>query len=63
MTVETYRRIEDYIRESDLPRKPQKLDGLKRAFFAKHPLELRDDVLLLAGIAIDPSELENGNWL
>ena len=63
MTTETYHRIQEFIRQSDLPRKPQKLDGLKRAFFKRHPLDLRNDILLLAGTSIDPSELENGHWL
>lgn len=63
MTNQTLFRIEEFIRQSDLPRKAQKLEGLKRAYFKKQPLDLRDDVLLLAGISIDPSELEDGYWL
>ena len=63
MTSQTFERIAEYIQTSDLPRKEQKLDGLRRAYHKRHPLELVGDVLLLDGIAIDPSELENGYWL
>jgi hypothetical protein len=63
MDTTTFERIAEYIRTSDLPRKEQKLDGLRRAYIKRHPLEMRDDVILLDGIAIDPSELENGYWL
>jgi hypothetical protein len=63
MTTTEFQRIEEYIRQGDLPRKDQKLDGLKRALIKKARLMLRDDTLLLDGIAIDPSELENGYWL
>jgi hypothetical protein len=64
MTTHTFERIEEYIRNSDLPRKEQKLDGLRRAHLKGMRLTLTDDdTLLLDGISIDPSELENGYWL
>ncbi|MBX3452501.1 MAG: hypothetical protein KF777_23320 [Planctomycetaceae bacterium] len=63
MTPETFERIAEFIRTSDLPRKDQKLDGLRRAYIKRHRLDLVGDMLLLDGIAIDPSELENGYWL
>ncbi|RIK73467.1 MAG: hypothetical protein DCC68_24850 [Planctomycetota bacterium] len=62
MTPETLRRIEDFIRSSHLPRKAEKLSGLLAAFLNGRRLELHDDMILLDGIAIDPSELENGRW-
>ena len=64
MTRHTFERIAEYIRRSDLPRKEQKLDGLRRAYHKQMHLTLTDDdMLLLDGIAIDTSELENGYWL
>jgi hypothetical protein len=64
MTTHTFERIAEYIRNSDLSRKEQKLDGLRRAHLKGTRLTLTDDdTLLLDGISIDPSELENGYWL
>jgi hypothetical protein len=64
MTTHTFERIAEYIRNSDLSRKEQKLDGLRSAFHKGMHLTLTDDdTLLLDGIAIDTSELENGYWL
>jgi hypothetical protein len=62
LTPETLRRIEDFIRTSDLPRKAEKIDGLLAAFLNGRCLELHGDTICLDGIAIDPSELENGRW-
>jgi hypothetical protein len=63
----TFDRIADWIQASDLPWKAHKLDGLRRCFHKRLNLDLVDwdgiDVLLLDGVAIDPSELENGHWL
>lgn len=64
MTTHTFERIAALIRTSHLPRKEQKLDGLRRALHkGLHLVLTDDDTLLLDGIAIDTSELENGNWL
>lgn len=63
MTEGTFNRIAEFIVNSDLPRKQAKLAGLRRAFRRGHPLTLVGDTILLAGIAIDPSELETGHWL
>jgi hypothetical protein len=64
MTKHTFERIAKYIRSSDLPRKERKLEGLRRAYHKGMNLTLTDDdTLLLDGIAIDTSELENGHWL
>ncbi|MGC1272643.1 MAG: hypothetical protein WBC44_02965 [Planctomycetaceae bacterium] len=63
MTQHTLERIAEYIRSSDLPRKEQKLDGLRAAYYKRRNLTLVGDVLMHDGIAIDPSELENGYWL
>jgi hypothetical protein len=67
MTPATFDRIADWIQASDLPRQAHKLDGLRRCFRKRLNLDLVQwdgiDVLLLDGIAIDPSELENGHWL
>jgi len=62
-----YDRIAQYVVESDLPRKRQKIDGLRRAALQRIPMRLvrtEDcDMILVDGISIDPSELENGYWL
>jgi hypothetical protein len=63
-----YDQIARYIEASDLPRKEQKLDGLRRAALKKIRMALLsdpsgEDIILVDGIAIDPSELENGYWL
>jgi len=61
--TDAFRRLEEFIQTSDLPNKPQKLDGLRRAYYRRIPLTLVGETMLLDGIAIDPSELENGHWL
>ena len=65
-----YEHIGEFIIGSDLPRKQQKIDGLRRAALKRIPMALAcdpaggaDDMILVDGIAIDPSELENGYWL
>ncbi len=65
-----YERIAQYIAGSDLPRKQQKIDRLRRAALRRIPMTLvcepqtgACDIILVDGIAIDPSELENGYWL
>ena len=60
---ETWARIERFIEASDLPRKQRKLEGVRRARERGLTMGLLGDVLLLDGIAIDPSELETGHWL
>ena len=58
-----------YIEASDLPRKPNKLEGVSIARAKGIPMSLADDpthgepLILVDGIAIDPSELETGHWL
>lgn len=66
----TYERIAQYILASDLPRRNEKIDGLRRAALKRIPMALvgdpaggTDAMILVDGIAIDPSELENGYWL
>lgn len=61
--TDAFRRLEEFIQTSDLTNKPRKLDGLHRAYYRRIPLKLVGETMLLDGIAIDPSELENGNWL
>ena len=65
-----YEQIAEFILGSDLPRKQQKIAGLRRAALKRVPMALvgdpaegKDDMILVDGIAIDPSELENGYWL
>ena len=66
-----YERIAQYITASDLPRKPQKLDGLQRGAWKRIAMNLLRDPLT-DNAAHDPggrnrdltlSELENGYWL
>ena len=58
-----YERIAQYIADSDLPRKAEKLDGLRRCVLKQVRMQLRGDMILVEGTSIDPSELENGHWL
>ena len=63
-----YDRVAQYITASDLPRKKQKLDGLRLAAHKRIPMTLVREpyagvMIVVDGIAIDPSELENGHWL
>jgi hypothetical protein len=64
-----YERIANHVRSSDLPRKEMKLAGLRRAETLSIPMALVCDpvsnihMILVDGIAIDTSELENGYWL
>ncbi|MGD9856114.1 MAG: hypothetical protein AB7U20_14310 [Planctomycetaceae bacterium] len=64
-----YDHIADYIRQSSLPRKQQKLAGLSTCRHRRIPMRLLplaetgESMILVGGIAIDPSELENGHWL
>lgn len=60
-----YERIARFILESDMPRKEQKLDGLRKCELRGHPLRYNEemDMLLLDGVSIDPAELEDGYWL
>ena len=63
MTEQTFARLVEFIETSDLPNKGRKIDGLRRCYYRNLRLDLMGDMLLLDGIAIDPSELENGHWL
>lgn len=58
-----FKRIYDWILESDMPHKQRKMDGLRTCVRRGIRLQLLDGTLLTDGIAIDPSELENGYWL
>ena len=67
--ADQYERIANYVRTSDLPRKEIKLAGLRRAEMLGIPMALVCDpvsniyMILVDGISIDTSELENGYWL
>ena len=76
MSDKNHKRMEDaydtvarYIEASNLPGKPNKLEGVSIARAKGIPLALVDDpaggepLILVDGIAIDPSELETGYWL
>ncbi|MEZ6100267.1 MAG: hypothetical protein R3E01_14960 [Pirellulaceae bacterium] len=68
-SINDYDAVIRYIETSDLPRKPNKLEGVSIARAKGIPVSLADDpahgepFILVDGIAIDPSELETGHWL
>lgn len=68
-SINDYDAVIRYIETSDLPRKPNKIEGVSIARAKGIPMSLADapalgePLILVEGIAIDPSELENGHWL
>jgi hypothetical protein len=67
--INDYDAVIGYIEASDLPHKPNKLEGVAIARTKGIPMTLAADpafgepLILVDGVAIDPSELETGHWL